>query len=477
MPARTALAPDKANTSTKRLRAEEPELFVTEDYDAGRAVQVREDDGSWKDATLYRRKDTDTACLWFGKDVYEGLDGSYMMVGGVIFDLDNVEVKTRSNPNRCWPHKQCKRCKLPALVRNYGFCAAHRTPPGKHTREQQGEQPVGVDGVDMDRVASAGGSNSTEPKRAAQLGGDTPPHTQPAAVATGSDEEPLEDWKLAAKRAMEYGAEQERIVEVREAAAVEEGLAPFTTKASFHRALEVYNIQHAPFRSVIGHNEWKCEVCCIRHSFDYYTRRGDHAASARGYINMKRREYITPERKWCETCVARELRRTLGADPGIKMKSRDLLAVKYVSSIVTGGSWSEHLLLESDEDWPEPDTDGWLTPPDLPECRKHVWWEDYRRRTEIELARKERALTEAIAQGGDQGKLGVEYDRESASQTSWGTMLGIPLSINPDHVSSSVDWTDPKVIKEQEKHRHLRGDDGQTPVCVQEAITCTGHTL
>ena len=63
------------------------------------------------------------------------------------------------------------------------------------------------------------------------------------------------------------------------------------------------------------------------------------------------------------------------------------------------------MLLNSDEDWPEPDMDGWLTPPDLPECRKYVWWEDYRRRTEIELARKERALTEAIAQGGDQDKL------------------------------------------------------------------------
>jgi len=60
-------------------------------------IEVKEEDGTWEAAVVYRAKGTNQVCLWFGDDNYEGLDGTYTRELGEfkIFDGDGDEVPTR----------------------------------------------------------------------------------------------------------------------------------------------------------------------------------------------------------------------------------------------------------------------------------------------------------------------------------------------------------------------------------------------
>merc|ERR1712232_520690 len=127
--------------------------------------------------------------------------------------------------------------------------------------------------------------------------------------------------------------EREKAAREREDAALAENLVGFSTKLRFGRALEVYNMQHAEVRSEVqvarggprriclldhsfqevqGRKMWECEVCELRTMEVYYKRIGD-------YTGEKIRGHSI-ERKWCRTCVEREVRRKLGSDRSIKLK-------------------------------------------------------------------------------------------------------------------------------------------------------------
>ena len=53
--------------------------------------------GGLRPATIYRSISKNTSvCLWFGGEEFEGLDGSYTMIDGVLRDSDGVRIEYRS---------------------------------------------------------------------------------------------------------------------------------------------------------------------------------------------------------------------------------------------------------------------------------------------------------------------------------------------------------------------------------------------
>lgn len=71
--------------------------FKNKDFEMDRseALEVQEEDGSWRHCTLYYMSESEIVVLWFGKDEYEGLQGDYRIVDGKLLDGDKDEVPYR----------------------------------------------------------------------------------------------------------------------------------------------------------------------------------------------------------------------------------------------------------------------------------------------------------------------------------------------------------------------------------------------
>jgi len=71
--------------------------FKNKDFEMDRseALEVEEEDGSWRHCTLYYMSESEIVVLWFGKDEYEGLQGDYRIVDGKLLDGDKDEVPYR----------------------------------------------------------------------------------------------------------------------------------------------------------------------------------------------------------------------------------------------------------------------------------------------------------------------------------------------------------------------------------------------
>jgi len=396
------LATKDHNGGKKRARPDGPASFETEDFDAGRAIQVREDDGSWKDATLYRRKGTDTVCLWFGGEEYEGLDGAYLMVGGVVFDGDNVEVKTRRLQGRVNTHltMQCKRCEQPALARNYGFCAAHRTPPRKHARESS-EQLQGE---------TAKPSDASQPILA-------PPH-QPTPVAPGSDAEP---WQLAARAAIERVAEQKRLAEAREKAALEE------------EAQE-------KLRNGVVVKQVGAGAACVE---------WESVPGVAYRLKYSRKDWWSAKRVECEGGSVR----VDGLEVGVAYR----FSVAVSQAL---GYWSEEVEL----------TIG-LTEGEQEEAEVSQGAEGEDGVSETLDGGNVSNADSALQAESPVEPLPNNQSASSANDAAWAypgawesmrenVVTGAAIA-KPEHVSHGVNWSDPEVRREQEEHRQLRDGDCQ----------------
>ena len=102
LPNSTAAAyqnPKRARPAASKKRGRTaPPRFETNDFDSGTAVQVQEEDESWRECTVYRSKKTDGGVvLWFPEtDEYEGLEGNYSVCGDVIKDGDGDPIPSRA---------------------------------------------------------------------------------------------------------------------------------------------------------------------------------------------------------------------------------------------------------------------------------------------------------------------------------------------------------------------------------------------
>ena len=59
-----------------------------------------EDNGVWREVSIYRRKTTGGVCLYFGGFEYEGLSGTYSYRSGVLRDSDDDLIQVRSVDER-----------------------------------------------------------------------------------------------------------------------------------------------------------------------------------------------------------------------------------------------------------------------------------------------------------------------------------------------------------------------------------------
>jgi len=65
-------------------------FFRNKDFEMDKALllQIQEEDGTWRQATMYYMKDSEVIVLWFGGEEYEGLSGDYRVTEGLIRDGD-----------------------------------------------------------------------------------------------------------------------------------------------------------------------------------------------------------------------------------------------------------------------------------------------------------------------------------------------------------------------------------------------------
>ena len=96
------IEPPAKKSKRKAVTATRPGelVFFTDDYDTGSPIEVLEENGHWKECTLYRHlpEGSSRVVLWFEGDEYEGLDdpGYTMDEEGAIHDGDGDEILTRS---------------------------------------------------------------------------------------------------------------------------------------------------------------------------------------------------------------------------------------------------------------------------------------------------------------------------------------------------------------------------------------------
>jgi len=75
--------------------------FKEKDFDMENTLdmEVEEEDGTWRRATFYRRKNSEDVVMWFGDtDEYEGMAGGYRLTEGVLQDADGDTIIYRAAP-------------------------------------------------------------------------------------------------------------------------------------------------------------------------------------------------------------------------------------------------------------------------------------------------------------------------------------------------------------------------------------------
>jgi len=73
-------------------------VWNKKDYEAKAVtLEIEEEDGTWREVTLYRRKNSNEVVLWFGGEEYEGTNGGYTLENDKITDPDGDLI-----PHRNW---------------------------------------------------------------------------------------------------------------------------------------------------------------------------------------------------------------------------------------------------------------------------------------------------------------------------------------------------------------------------------------
>ena len=69
--------------------------FVDANFDREGTMQVKEEAGNWRQATLFRSKQDRSVVLWFGHQEYEGLSGDYHFSDMHLTDSDGDIIEYR----------------------------------------------------------------------------------------------------------------------------------------------------------------------------------------------------------------------------------------------------------------------------------------------------------------------------------------------------------------------------------------------